>query len=242
MNTETELFKLFKSAGMSDAGAAGMLANADFEARDQETVREIDCGEMDKARFVRESGAFGLYGWTGMHLKSELWKFWREYGGSIGDRQMQAEFAVTVLRESYPALYAELCESEDAEEAATAVLLRFTPKSVGQCEKAKTRAVEILRRMRRTNAESEQRKDGLRFAEDSAPHWPPEAVEHDVLDVCAATAQTILLARGYYDGPVTGVYDSRTQDAVEAFQMAKGLRMSRELDRETWRRLLSLEA
>ncbi|MFQ3183348.1 MAG: hypothetical protein ACI901_000441 [Octadecabacter sp.] len=37
-----------------------------------------------------------------------------------------------------------------------------------------------------------------------------------------ASVQRALIARGYYNGPINGIIDSRTKDAIERFQTAQG--------------------
>jgi peptidoglycan hydrolase-like protein with peptidoglycan-binding domain len=48
------------------------------------------------------------------------------------------------------------------------------------------------------------------------------------------TLQTRLQVKGYDPGPVDGVFGSRTQAAVIAYQQAKGLEKSGVVDQETW--------
>lgn len=48
------------------------------------------------------------------------------------------------------------------------------------------------------------------------------------------TLQTRLQVKGYDPGPVDGVFGSRTQAAVIAYQEAKGLEKSGVVDQETW--------
>ncbi len=240
MYTKRELFKSFKNAGMSVAGAVGMLANADFSALDSEIVHEIDCRRMKRPAFVEDTCPFGLYHWMGSLRKGKLWAFWRECGGSIGDAQMQADFAVMELMSAYPTLFADLCQTEDAEEAAKKILLTYTCSSAPLCLPVKTAAVKLMEEIKAGEKREAKADPAERIA--FAPQWPPLPVLSGDTGAAVSTAQALLHARGYYAREISGEYDGRTQDAVEAFQMAKGLPITGQIDGGTWRRLLSLEA
>ena len=76
-----------------------------------------------------------------------------------------------------------------------------------------------------------------------APRWPPAPIiRRGQKNASVFAAQAILQLRGYYRAEITGVFDEKTQEAVEDFQMSRGLEITGKVDGKTWRLLLSWES
>ena len=114
-------------AGMTMAGAAGVLKNVEAEGvwdsgnledsfnikhgiSDAQYVREVDAGQRD---FIDGMG-FGLIQWTFWSRKRDLLAFARARGVSVSDFRMQVAFLIQEMRKDFPAVWNLCCSSDDA--------------------------------------------------------------------------------------------------------------------------------
>ena len=119
------IYDLFRVAGMTHEGALAMLGNFAAEStlelipnivqigmtkltNDQYTAA-VDNGLLD---FIDSIG-YGLAQWTYKTRKAKLLAFAKSKGTSIGDGEMQVEFAIKELKEDYHTIWADLCQSHD---------------------------------------------------------------------------------------------------------------------------------
>ena len=138
--TEADIYAYFKSQGMTDCGAAGLMGNLyaesglrsdnlqnSFEKKlgmDDETyTAAVDSGAY--GNFVRDSAGYGLAQWTFWSRKQALLSFAQEKGTSIGNLRMQCEFLMKELTESYKSVLAVLKSAESVRQASDAVLLGY---------------------------------------------------------------------------------------------------------------------
>lgn len=113
-------------AGMTPAGAAGVLGNVDAEGvwdsgnledsynaklgvSDAQYVREVDSGLRN---FIEGCG-FGLIQWTFGSRKQDLLKFAKSRGVSIADFDMQIDFMLYEMKRDFPAVWDLCCTSGD---------------------------------------------------------------------------------------------------------------------------------
>ena len=119
--TETENKALYiaeqcRKAGMTMAGAAGVLANVEAESAfipinvqdtfnralgitDEEFVRRVDAG--DTALFMTPDLGFGLVQWTAQDRKEKFLAHMRKLGVSIGDFRAQVDYMILDMRTFY---------------------------------------------------------------------------------------------------------------------------------------------
>lgn len=100
-------------AGMTAAGAAGVLANVEAESAfisinvqdsfnralgisDEEFVRRVDAG--DTALFMTPDLGFGLAQWTAQDRKEKYLSHFRKLGVSIGDFRTQVDYLILDMR------------------------------------------------------------------------------------------------------------------------------------------------
>jgi len=138
--TDAEMFAFFKSQGLTDCGAAGLMGNLKAESgliannlqdtsnaklgmTDAEYTAAVDNGTY--TNFIHDGGGYGLAQWTYWSRKQELQKFMKAAGVSIGHKRKQCEFLMKELASSFPAVLQTLKTAKTVREASDAVLLKF---------------------------------------------------------------------------------------------------------------------
>lgn len=139
------------NAGMTSAGAAGMMGNMYAESglvsnrvellclkrlkergkyyTDATYTAFVDDGTISKAEFLnplpgRQYG-YGLCQWTSPSRKSGLYNLAKSRKTSIGDMGTQLEFLIGELQTSYPSVWQVLTSTGDIRAASDTVLVKF---------------------------------------------------------------------------------------------------------------------
>lgn len=140
MLTEERIWNKLLAAGMTPAGAAGSMGNQKAESglnsRNLQNSFEKKLGYNDGTytmavnsgaytNFANDGAGYGLCQWTHPTRKAALLAFARAAGKSIGDEDMQVDFFIKELKESYPKVWAVLTTTKSVREASDAVLLNY---------------------------------------------------------------------------------------------------------------------
>ena len=153
---EKQIWNFLKSEGFNDYGVAGLMGNLYAESllkpTNMENAYESKLGYNDDSytkavdngtysNFVKDAVGYGLAQWTYWTRKQNLLNYAKSKNKSIGDLEMQLEFLVKELKESYTnTVYKVLKEATSILEASNAVLLKFErPANTGASVQA-TRA------------------------------------------------------------------------------------------------------
>lgn len=157
---EKRAYKKFLKVGMTPAGACGWIGNLEAESdgfypnrveylclnRLKEAGRiythetytaAVDSGEISYEEFLhplpgRQYG-YGLAQWTSPGRKSGLWKLAKQKGVSIADEDMQIEYLLKELQESYGSVLKVLKTATSIREASDVVLKKFEiPANTGE--------------------------------------------------------------------------------------------------------------
>lgn len=137
---EKYIWDRLAAAGMTPAGAAGLMGNlyaeSGLDSRNLENKYEKKLGLTDAAYtaavddgtytdFVRDSAGYGLAQWTYWSRKEALLACVRAAGRSVGDLETQVGFLLQELAGSYKGVLAALKTARDVRTASDAVLLQF---------------------------------------------------------------------------------------------------------------------
>ena len=153
---EKQIWNFLKAEGFNDYGVAGLMGNLyaesllkptnmenDYESKlgynDDSYTKAVDNGTY--SNFVKDAVGYGLAQWTYWTRKQNLLNYAKSKNKSIGDLEMQLEFLVKELKESYTnSVYKVLKEATSILEASNVVLLKFErPANMGASVQA-TRA------------------------------------------------------------------------------------------------------
>ncbi|MDE6730053.1 MAG: hypothetical protein K2J71_04680 [Oscillospiraceae bacterium] len=138
-NTQKIWDKLI-SAGMTKAGAAGLMGNLEAESAlnpknlqntyekslgytDESYTKAVDNGTY--ANFVKDCAGYGLAQWTYWARKQALLSYAKAYGKSIGDLDMQLDFLLKELSESYTAVLKILKTTDNVTTASDCVMCQY---------------------------------------------------------------------------------------------------------------------
>lgn len=150
--TDEAMFNYFKSCGLTDAGAAGLMGNLYAESSlrsnnlqnsyekslglsDAEYTAQVDSGAY--TNFVKDKAGYGLAQWTYWSRKEALLKFMKAAGVSIADKTKQCEFLMSELK-GYKHTLEVLKSTTSVKEASDVVLTEFEkPANMSDAVKAK---------------------------------------------------------------------------------------------------------
>lgn len=140
MANEKMIWDKLIAAGLTPAGAAGLMGNFRAESNLEPTnlqntyerklgynnatyTAAVDSGKY--TNFAGDAAGYGLAQWTYSKRKAALLAYAKAQGKSIGDLDMQVDFALKELRESYPAVWTALRMTQSVRAASDVVLLQY---------------------------------------------------------------------------------------------------------------------
>lgn len=90
---------------------------------DEQYTAAVDNGSY--TNFVHDSAGYGLYQATFWSIKESLLNYAKAHGKSIGDRDMQVDQFIDMMKNSYKAIWNVLTTAKTVREASDVVLLKF---------------------------------------------------------------------------------------------------------------------
>ena len=227
--TELEIFKKCLSLGMTKAGAAGCTASILAESAgrpnnvedrsgisDSYYTERVDSGAYDG--FVTDRYGFGLCQWTSPGRKQALLDYARGHGVSIADTDMQFQFMVREMRNTYTYVWNILTHTTDPYEAGY-VMCKFyeIPANTEQSSQRRgTVAREILARCASAAPDPEPVSDP--DTKPATEFWPPRMLCKGMRGPDVIALQAVLAARGYTVSAIDGVFGDSTDKALRKFQ------------------------
>lgn len=252
-----------RKAGVTLAGAAGIIANLEAEsALNPDNVEDrsgigdvtytsyVDNGTYKD--FVTDAYGYGLAQWTYWSRKENLLNFARRMGVSIGNLYMQVAFLIQELQTDYKALWNMVCVSNLAGEVGERFCKEFErPANMETLAVQRGNRAEYWYGFLSENSgitveppgrpePVEQLKtdeDGLEIPQT----WPPRTIDEHCSEWPEVwLIQAALKCRGYYV-LVDGIFGELLKKKVIAFQAANGLDADGAVGPNTWRTLLNLD-
>ena len=140
MSNARKIWDKLCAAGLTPAGAAGLLGNLQAESglnpqnlqnsfekklgmSDQDYTAAVDCGAYGS--FVTDGAGYGLAQWTYSSRKAALLGWAKDYGCSIGYLGVQVDFLLYELRIWFHKVWDKLRSTDSVREASDCVLLQF---------------------------------------------------------------------------------------------------------------------
>lgn len=201
-----EIYTILRAGGLSRAGALGMIGNMWAESTLKENIAQrgmtkltddqytaaADNGLLD---FVNDAVGFGLCQWTFHARKKALLAFAKKSGVSVGNGPMQVRFCLKELTEDFPAVFDTLCSSNNIDECADLVCVRFEMPAV--------------------NNYATRRNFAYRAEKECIDEAPKDDKTYPV-NPSIGTLQLVMQANGYW-GDVTGRYSPTFIKAMRDF-------------------------
>ena len=164
MSNERVIWDKLLSAGLTPAGAAGLMGNLyaesglnpqnlqnSFETKlglsDADYTAAVDCGAYGS--FVTDGAGYGLAQWTYSSRKAALLAYAVARGRSVGDLDMQVGYLLQELQSLFPAVLGLLRTTGSVREASDCVLLQFerpANQSKENCERRAGLGQEFYRK------------------------------------------------------------------------------------------------
>lgn len=151
-----EIYGILTGAGMTRAGALGMLGNMMAESglvpniaqrgmtklSDAQYTAAADNGLID---FAHDAVGYGLCQWTYHTRKAALLAYSKQCGVSVGNLKMQCDFCVKELKEDYPVLWDILRTSDDINQCSDLICTQFERPAVNNLITRRNFAQEIAK-------------------------------------------------------------------------------------------------
>ena len=140
MDNTQKIYSKLISAGMTIAGACGVLGNLEAESAlnpknlqntyekslgytDESYTKAVDDGTY--ANFVKDCAGYGLAQWTYWKRKQDLLSYAKACKKSIGDLDMQVDFLLKELSESYSSVLKTLKTTGSVATASDCVMCQY---------------------------------------------------------------------------------------------------------------------
>ena len=235
--SEQTIYVQLRQAGMSAAGACGLMGNMKAESAmrannvqdgmgysDKDYTAKVDAGLID---FINDQRGYGLCQWTYGPRKANLQRYARSIGTSIGNETMQVNFCIKELQSEYAKLWTYLCTTNGVYDAAARICREYERPAVNNIAERAGYANEFFMRFGgpetvpapgTSTVEPPQMDGGV-----ESEFWPPRVLAVGMYDPDVVALQGLLIAWGYPAG-ITGSFDAATAQKLMDFQAAHGLK------------------
>lgn len=253
MSIETIYAKL-RSAGMTKAGACGLMGNWYCESlmksdnvedrcplSDTAYTKQVDSGAMGRQKFSSDAYGYGLAQWTSPDRKGQMYDYIKGRGLSIADENAQVEFSLREFPSQAPATLDLLKSSDDVYKCTEWVCKYYERPAVNNVAARYAKAMEYFNRLPADigNIVIEPSNEAVEQAVEAVEiFWPPRVIARGMKGDDVSVLQAILNARGYPCGVVDGVFGAATAAALTVFQLNEGITADAIAGTETWARLL----
>lgn len=165
MSALSNIYSIFRSAGLTEAGAFGMMGNWDCESNceagrlqgdfsssrtaSKNYVARVTNGTLSKEAFATDDKGFGLAQWTLAYRKRKLYEFWKTSGMSLDSALMQTCFALQELKTEgeYAGLFQLLKTSDNLSACSDAVCKSYERPAVNNLGPRYESALRIQRQL-----------------------------------------------------------------------------------------------
>ena len=248
--SEQTIYEQLRRAGMSAAGACGMLGNMKAESAmradnvqdgygyvDEQYTAGVDAGLID----FLDSIGYGLCQWTYGPRKRNMLDFHRKCGVSIGDEATQVAFCLHELQSEYTKLWTYLCTTNGVYDAAARICKEFERPAVNNIAERASYANEYFMRFGGMEISGEtppvSSADSPLGEWAKGAEWPPRELEYGMFGGDVIALQGLLFARGYHI-KIDGDFGNATKNAVAGFQAEAFGYGDGRADYRTWDALL----
>ena len=239
------IYKQLRDAGVSEAGALGLMGNwmaesglepgrlqGDFtqgRTYSRSYTDDVASGRISRSQFARDSKGYGLAQWTYYTRKEDLYDYWNGSGKALDDAGMQVSFAVQELSENgeYAGLWNVLKTTDDIWTAADKVCRLYERPYYNNVEaryqyaqqlKAELDQVGDIFPAAEPEPAAEAGESSPAPAQEAETLWPPRTVCNGMNGDDTAVLQAVLRARGFPVHDVDGTFGSYLEGVVKDFQ------------------------
>lgn len=236
--SKQQIYDALRNAGISHAGAIGIMGNLQAESgcescrlqgdyelgrtRSKEYAAKVDSGELSRHIFSMDGQGWGVYQLTYHTRKAGFHDFVKANNGSIADMELQLRYMVKELKEDFPNLWQFLRVTTSVWNSTKRFCEEFERPAVNniQARYAMAQAIES-----ELSVETKPKKES---------YWPPRTIDKNMSGPDVAVLQSILKARGYEIDSISGIFDDLLEREVKAFQKDNMLSADGVVGPKTW--------
>ncbi len=249
------------AAGMTLAGAAGLIANMEAESvlspinlqdcynrssgmTDAQYTAAVDNGSY--RNFGNDAYGYGLCQWTAQDRKKRMLTYFQQRHKSIGDFQTQVEFALYEMKSFYASVWKICCSSNSAFNCGYNICCRFEIPANTEAQ-GQTRGGIANRWFSWLENNMDAEPDVPDDPQPTPEPTPEPAADHSLnlrtIDYhCSGwdevyIMQGLLKRRNYHIVYCDGQWDDEEEDAVRQFQKDFGLTADGIVGQLTWKKL-----
>lgn len=204
--SEKTIYAALIEFGMSPVGACAMLGNMMAESSLKANIAQRGMTNLTDEAYTdrfdkypdacyRDGVGYGLCQWTFWSRKQGLWELAFSRGVSVGDEELQVEYAVNELKADYPGLWQHLCNITDLYTATERICKEFERPAVNNIATRYNFALDFYERIAMPQPISK-------------PSFPP--------DPSIAILQAVLAYNGY-SAEITGYKDNGFLATMQEF-------------------------
>lgn len=226
------IFYALVAAGMTEAGAAGMVGNGDAESgceacrvqgdfspyrtASKRYARQVDEGSISCEQFIYDQKGWGIWQVTYFTRKGNEWKFAQDRGLSIADEQMQIDFAVWELKNEYNNLWRFLCTTNDVYRATDRVCREFERPAVNNVDARYELAMKAYNAFHGKAPEQPAEPEMEKY-------WPPRTLTVAMEGPDVLVWQGLLIAYGLITD-ATGIFSQN--DRIQTIELQQRLEVT----------------
>ena len=253
MSNKQLIYKLLRNAGITEAGALGILGNwqaesgcepgrlqndfSSFRTNSKDYTARVMSGAITRDQFARDQKGYGLAQWTyfnfstGQGRKLDLYDFWKKSGKALDDVTMQVAFALHELttEAQYVGLWQILRTTDDIWTATDKVCRLYEQPYYCNVDDRCRYAKEIAKEIDLSGSavvEESATTDGVSVMENTTPKletWPPRIIDEHCTGWPEVWLLQSLLKCHGYNVLIDGIWGQVLTDKVKEFQTSNGL-------------------
>lgn len=266
MTRNQTIYTILISAGLTEAGALGMMGNWEcesnlepgrlqgdfhsFRTASKNYVARVTSGALGKEAFATDDKGFGVAQWTLAYRKRKLWEFWKASGMALDSEVMQTRFALTELRTEgeYAGLLQMLKTSGNLAACTEAVCRNYERPAENNIADRCSAAMFLQKQLSGFKGDVSQiptaKEEPVVVVTPAImpqhEFWPPRVICEGMKGPDVEVLCALLKAQEYGVNFITPEFTSFLTEKVKAFQRANGLKADGIVGPLTWAVLLKI--
>lgn len=262
------IYKLLRNAGITEAGALGILGNwqaesgcepcrlqndfSSYRTASKDYTARVMSGAISRDQFASDQKGYGLAQWTyfnfqtGQGRKLNLYDFWKRSGKALDDVSMQVAFALHELTTEgqYAKLLAMLKTTNDIFTAADQFCRIFEQPYYCNVDARFRYAKEIAAAIDLSGTavvSDHTTTEGVSISESTTPKletWPPRTIDEHCSGWAEVWLLQSLLKCRGYNVLVDGIFGDALANKVKQYQSEHNLSADGIVGNGTWSSLL----
>lgn len=268
MSNKQLIYKLLRNAGITEAGALGILGNwqaesgcepnrlqndfSSYRTFSKDYTARVMSGAISRDQFARDQKGYGLAQWTyfnfqtGQGRKLALYDFWKKSGKALDDVTMQVAFALHEMTTEgqYAKLLALLKTTNDIYTATDQVCRIYEQPYYCNVDERFKNAKEIAAEIDLSGTavvEESATTEDVSISENTTPKietWPPRTIDEHCTGWAEVWLLQSLLKCRGYNVLVDGIWGQVLTDKVRQFQREHQLDADGAVGPMSWAKLM----